>query len=482
MTQTCTHPIADAVRRHALARPNAPALTAKTRSGAVRTLSYGELQRTVKAASSVLARREPPLAIAPRNQLEDVIGILAAAELNAPLLILDPFAPERRTAKLEAFVRSAMGRAGDLLPRAAYLVFTSGSTSVEKCVAQPGQAIVANAEALIARLSLEFDDTLLTPLTLSHVNALHLGLHTTIIAGAHLHLLDAASPPALLAALSAARPRVVSVTPSLLLSLCDYTEQRGLAQALPSGMTVVTAAAALSSRTAGRARELLGVRVTQGYGLSETTNFSTMMSPTLTDAEWDRLYTATGTPPVGATLDGVFLRLNAPADGRPDVREVEIRGPHLSLGYHGNEAATADAFTADGWFRTGDLGRLLQFDGRDLLVLEGRTKNIIKVGGHAVSLDELTAMAEDHPHVQQACAVCLPDRTLGEVPAVLYVGADGARKSLRETFSANLPPFAIPRWIVATSELPRTRSGKPDRAAMIELLRSLLQHADQTLE
>src|SRR5258706_9508900 len=116
---------------------------------------------------------------------------------------------------------------------------------------------------------------------------------------------------------------------------------------------------------------------------------------------------------VGLPLPGVELRLAA--DG-----EIELRGPNVFRGYWEREQATAESFTQDGWFRTGDLGTL---DADGYLRIQGRSKELIITGGYNVYPREVEDVLREHPGVADAAVAGLPDAEWGEVVAAWVVSA-----------------------------------------------------------
>jgi acyl-CoA synthetase (AMP-forming)/AMP-acid ligase II len=145
-----------------------------------------------------------------------------------------------------------------------------------------------------------------------------------------------------------------------------------------------------------------------------------------------------------------------------DTGEVAIKGPGLTPGYVANPAANKEAFFADGWFRTGDRGR---FDSDGYLILEGRIKELIIRGGENISPFEVEAALKAHPDVADAVAFAIPDERYGEhvgAAAVLTAGRDEA--ALRAWCAERLAPFKVPRRIFVLDEIPRSSTGKLQRA------------------
>ena len=149
---------------------------------------------------------------------------------------------------------------------------------------------------------------------------------------------------------------------------------------------------------------------------------------------------------------------DVPRDGRT-VGEVVLRGNNVMLGYLRDEAATAAASTADGWFRTGDLG-VIHSDG--YLELTDRAKDVIISGGENIASVEVEQVLAEHPAVLETAVVAAPDPHWGEVPVAfvtLRPGADATADELIDHVRARVARFKAPRRVIFDS-LPKTATGK----------------------
>jgi acyl carrier protein len=156
-----------------------------------------------------------------------------------------------------------------------------------------------------------------------------------------------------------------------------------------------------------------------------------------------------------------------------ETGEVVIRGASLMSGYEPEER-NAGAFT-NGWFRTGDLGHL---DAGGYLFLTGRLKEMINRGGEKISPSEVDAALLDHPEVLQAATFAVPHPTLGEDIAaaiVLRNPDDISEASVREYLSERLAPFKVPSRLLVIDEIPKSSTGKIQRAALAERFAQALQ-------
>ncbi|WP_432145477.1 class I adenylate-forming enzyme family protein [Streptomyces sp. bgisy084] len=483
----------DALHWFARRQGNAPLITAVAHNGTETTLDY----RTAEAASRALAgwlcaewgtARPAVLALAPTNDVPSVLAVLGVLRAGFGLLMLGPSdPPERRAQQVEAAGALAVLQAPgteapyadaitlphweDLAerglplppvdPTADALYFaTSGSTAASKIVAQSHLNAVANAEAVRRHHGLAAGDRVLGCLPIHHVNGAHFTVLGTMMAGAHTILAESFSPMSYPKTLRYYRPRLASVVPGILEALAETW--RG-PEVPPDFDYFVSAAAPLTTRTARSVADRLGARVLQGYGLSETTNFSTTMPANLSEETYRRLMLDPDIPSVGVAVYGNEVAV-LDEDCRPvrpgQTGEVCMRGFNVMSGYTGNAEATADAFR-DGWFHSQDLGYRVEEDGRDYFVLTGRLKNIAKVSGETVSLEEMDRVLRALPDVRDAACVTVPDRFTGEsiiAAVVLDTATDtaGARAALQARF----PQAVLPSRIVPVPEIPRTATGK----------------------
>jgi acyl-CoA synthetase (AMP-forming)/AMP-acid ligase II len=174
---------------------------------------------------------------------------------------------------------------------------------------------------------------------------------------------------------------------------------------------------------------------------------------------------------VGRPCPGAEVALRDPASGAivagDGTGEVVTRGATTFVGYYGDQAATSAAFTDDGWFRSGDLGRVA--DGRFEIV--GRVKEVILRGGATVSPDDVETACAGFPRVGEVVAVGLPDDRLGERVCLVVTGAVPDLADLRAFLQAQgFGRHVVPDLVVRVDAVPRTDLGKPKRAAVKELV------------
>ena len=172
---------------------------------------------------------------------------------------------------------------------------------------------------------------------------------------------------------------------------------------------------------------------------------------------------------IGVPLPGVLVRIRA-AEGSADPGadgEIQLRGPHVFSGYWNDPAATGDAFTPDGWFRTGDIGVVDPASGH--LVIRGRTKELIISGGLNVYPREVEIALEGHPSVAEAAVAGVPDERWGErVTAwvVLRNGHEFDEAALIAYARTLLAGYKCPKRVFRRAKLPRNQLGKIVRSAL----------------
>jgi long-chain acyl-CoA synthetase len=196
-----------------------------------------------------------------------------------------------------------------------------------------------------------------------------------------------------------------------------------------------------------------GCQVLEGYGLSET-------SPV---ASFNRRDRERKPGSIGLPLDGIQMRVVA-RDGtevaQGDVGEIAIRGHNVMKGYWRRPEATAEVLDADGWFRTGDIGRVDE-DGYFFVV--DRKKELVIRGGYNVYPREIEEVLYEHPDVREAAVIGIPHDELGEeigAAVALKDGADSSVADLRAFVKERVAAYKYPRHVWLVDELPKGPTGK----------------------
>jgi long-chain acyl-CoA synthetase len=219
--------------------------------------------------------------------------------------------------------------------------------------------------------------------------------------------------------------------------------------------------AAVPNEVADDFERTFGGELVEGYGLTEMSGIAT------TYTTGDRRRPGS----VGKPLAGTELRIDEPDE--TGAGEVLFRGPSVVAGYWRNEAASAEAISADGWLATGDIGRL---DRDGYLYLVDRKKELVIRGGYNVYPREVEEVLYAHPDVLEAAVVGVPDARLGEEVAAAVVLRPGAvldAEALQAWAKERLAAYKYPRVIAFVDELPKGPTGKIlKRAIDREVLRT----------
>ncbi|HEX3783354.1 MAG TPA: o-succinylbenzoate--CoA ligase [Pseudonocardiaceae bacterium] len=347
-----------------------------------------------------------------------------------------------------AALRAAVAPEEPVEPEIAVIITTSGSTGEAKGVALSGTALLASAEATHERLGGPGHWLLATPA--QYIGGVQV-LVRSLFAGTRPGVVDLSVPFRSASFATAAEPvldggagrRYTAMVPTQLRTLLAEGGP-GLA-ALAAFDAVILGAAATSEELRAQANAA-GVQVVAAYGMSET---------------------ASGCVYDGIPLAGLRLRL---ADAEAGAGRIELSGPMLASGYRGQTELSRAAF-GDGWFRTGDSGRL-STDGK--LEVLGRTDDLINTGGVKVAPALVERALSGQDGVREVCVLGLPDEHWGQAVAAAIVPTDPhrppAESDLREAVRAALGRAAVPKRFGFLAALPLRGPGKIDRAAVRDLL------------
>jgi acyl-CoA synthetase (AMP-forming)/AMP-acid ligase II len=356
----------------------------------------------------------------------------------------------RATDEARAEVRH---RAAELGPEdPSDILFTSGTTGAPKGVRMTHGRTLQVATDWAAMTGLTEHDRYLMVNPYFHMFGLKAGILTCVASATAMHPVAAFDVDTVLARVDAEGITVLPGPPTLYQSILDHP---GLGEHDLSSLRVaVTGAADIPVELIRRIRaELPFSMVTTGYGLSEAG------TATATLADDDPTVVATT---VGRPRPGFEVRL---VDGDVDVDpgeagEVLLRGPSVMLGYLDDPEATDAALSADGWLRTGDLGRL--DEGGNLRIV-GRIKDMFIVGGFNAYPAEIENVLLRHPAVRQAAVIGIADERLGEVGMAFVVtasGDPGDAEAIRAWCRDEMANYKVPRVVEVVGELPINATGK----------------------
>jgi len=323
----------------------------------------------------------------------------------------------------------------------ALLVYTSGTTGQPKGVPLTHENLLCSATAVNVAWRWEPGDRLLLTLPVFHVHGLGVGINGSLCAGASVVL-----RPGFDTADVADRCRADATLFFGVPAMYERLMRSGDAEALRGLRLAVSGSAPLPAELAQAVERVAGQVPLERYGMTETI----MLAGNPYEGE-----RRPGT--VGFPFPGVGLRL------APD-REVQVRGRNVISGYLDATDATAEAFTADGWFRTGDLG---EFDADGYLRIVGRSKELIITGGYNVLPREVEEVLAAHPAIVEVAVIGRPSERWGEeVTAIVVANRDVTEEELRDHAAERLTGYKVPKRVEFISELPRNALGKVVRGAL----------------
>jgi malonyl-CoA/methylmalonyl-CoA synthetase len=349
--------------------------------------------------------------------------------------------------------------------RHAMLIYTSGTTGKPKGAISTHAILEAQMRSIVSAWEISAHDRLLHVLPLHHLHGVLNALCSPLFAGACVEfmprfdaravLLRIAQQPALsvFMAVPTIYAKLVAVWDAL-----SGEEQTAAGAGLARMRLIVSGSAALPASLLTRFRELSGHSLLERYGMTE-----------LGMALGNPLRGERRTGSVGVPFPGVTARIvDEQGNELPDATsgELQIRGPNVFAGYWDKPEATAEAFTADGFFRTGDVAvreagyyRLL---GRESI-------DIIKTGGFKVSALEIEEMLREHPAVAEVAVIGVPDPEWGErvgAAVVLQPSASLTLEALRGFGKERLASYKVPSLLRCVAELPRNAMGKVQKPAL----------------
>jgi malonyl-CoA/methylmalonyl-CoA synthetase len=372
-------------------------------------------------------------------------------------------------------------RSGSLLERAAFMadehavvessaddlaaiLYTSGTTGRSKGAMLTHGNLASNAQVLKSYWGWTEGDVLIHALPIFHVHGLFVAIHGALLAGSKMLWFEKFDPRATIREM--ARATVMMGVPTLYVRMLA---EPSLTQQAASRMRVFIAGSApLLPETFEAWRERTGHTLVERYGMSETVMLA---SNPFHAKDGPRI---AGT--VGKALPGVQLRIHDDK-GQPcrsgEVGQIEVKGPNVFKGYWRMPEKTAEEFTADLWFKTGDVGKL---DEQGVLSIVGRSKDLIISGGYNVYPAEIEGYLNEQPGVAESAVVGVPHRDFGEGVIAVVVPKPGAALDAAALVSAmkdKIAAFKVPKRVFIEPDLPRNAMGKVQKNLLRDLHKGL---------
>ena len=341
----------------------------------------------------------------------------------------------------------------------AAILYTSGTTGRSKGAMLSHGNLLSNALALKTYWGWTPGDVLIHVLPIFHVHGLFVASHGALLNGSKMIWFSRFDPKAVIARLPEAT--VFMGVPTLYVRLLG--EAGFTAEVCRNMRLFVSGSAPLLIETFNDFRARSGHTILERYGMSETVMLtSNPCDPALGERRG-------GT--VGFALPGVQLRvmdekrLECPTG---EIGGIEVRGPNIFQGYWRMPEKTAEEFTQDGWFKTGDVGKI---DAQGVVAIVGRSKDLIITGGYNVYPAEVEAYLNDMPGVAESAVIGVPHPDFGEAVVAVVVAKPGAAPSAAELVSGlktHIANFKVPKHLFVVPDLPRNAMGKVQKNLLRE--------------
>lgn len=515
--------VGDVLRLQAEARPDSPYILFRDRSWSFAEV-YGQAQALASALEGLGVCRGDRIAIDLPNWPEFVISAFAAAELGAAIVPLNPgYKPRElqfmlrnseasvvvaaenyqgvdylelfesmlselpelqylvtvgkedlwyddRIFQFEDLVSSGMGRERpplELDPEEELfaILYTPGTMGAAKGVMLSHGNLLLTAGATAESMGLDPQDLTLCTVPLFHIFGLSAALFTALCSGSSVLLQERFDAREALELVERHRATVLHGVPTMFVLL--LRELARVEMDLTSLRTGIVAGAPVSEELARRVRSKLVPELEIAYGLTETS--PTVSITRASDAADDRTVT------VGRPLEGIDVRILTEAGEVAAVGaegELAVRGYNVMQGYFRQPSETAASFTADGFFRTGDLA---VEDERGYLRIVGRKSDVIIRGGYNVHPREVEDHLRAHLAVLDTVVVGVPNEVMGELICACVLLVEGAiitEDELREYCREELAPYKVPDLVRFMDVFPMTPSGEARRVALARLVRA----------
>jgi len=346
----------------------------------------------------------------------------------------------------------------------AAILYTSGTTGRSKGAMLSHGNLLSNAQVLKTYWGWKAGDVLIHALPIFHVHGLFVAMHGALLNGSKMIWLNKFEPKTVIAKLPEAT--VFMGVPTLYVRLLA---EPGLTRAACANMRLfISGSAPLLIETFNLFRERSGHTILERYGMSETA----MLTSNPYDASAGERRGGT----VGFPLPGVGVRVVDDAGAACPIGEIgnmQVSGPNVFKGYWRMPEKTAEEFTADGWFKTGDVGKI---DTRGYVTIVGRSKDLIISGGFNVYPAEIEGTLNDMAGVAESAVIGVPHPDFGEAVVAVVVARPGSTpdaNALIGELKARIANFKVPKRVFVVGELPRNTMGKVQKNLLRETHKGL---------
>lgn len=343
----------------------------------------------------------------------------------------------------------------------AALLYSSGTTGVPKGIMLTHRNLLSNTEALVDAWGFTASDRLLHALPIFHVHGLFVAIGCVLLSGCSMRWLRAFDAGTVIRYLPECT--VMMGVPTYYTRL--LAEPSFNAAVAANTRLFVSGSAPLLEETFAEFEQRTGQRILERYGMTET-NMNTS----------NPLHGERRPGTVGPPLPGVEVRICDDAGkvlGTGEIGNLQVRGPNVFIGYWKLPEKTAQDFTEDGFFNTGDKG-CLDEDGYVSIV--GRAKDVVITGGLNVYPKEVELFIDDQPGVSESAVIGVPHADFGEAVVAVVVAADGKQLDENELIARAkeaLADFKVPKRVLFVDELPRNTMAKVQKNLLREKYRDL---------
>jgi len=342
------------------------------------------------------------------------------------------------------------------------ILYTSGTTGRSKGAMLSHENLASNARVLTREWRFTKDDVLLHALPIFHTHGLFVATNVVLFAGAQMIFLAKFDADDILDRMPGATSMMG--VPTFYVRLVDSPR---LDREITKGMRLfISGSAPLLAETHRAFQEKTGHAILERYGMTET-NMNTS-----NPYEGERI---AGT--VGFPLPGTDLRVVDPDTGIPiatgEIGMIEVRGANVFKGYWQNPEKTKAEFRDDGFFITGDLGKI---DARGYVHIVGRGKDLIITGGYNVYPKEIETEIDGMAGVNESAVIGVPHKDFGEGVTAVVVPVKGATldaDTILKTLEGRLAKFKLPKKVFVVDELPRNTMGKVQKNVLRETYKDI---------